>query len=383
MGGAYTALADDPSGTYFNPAGVVHGQEREVSISGNAYYSNTLVYEEAVRGEDFKETASGVIPTFLGGTTKIGKRLALSYAAMTLDSRNIDQNNKFTDISNVVGEVNSFHRTHQENNNLLLAGAGASWMFAESFSLGMSVFYYQRSIVATNHQLVQFNGGAVQTVDQKYTTSNEGGATSAGVQVRMKNFAFGLAWKQFYALTDKTMAFFDVVKQTPNEEGGFENPQVSSVETEIRNFNELETSTARGGIAWIPSPSFLLSADVLFHPGISTPYNAEGGTDLVDTFNYSLGMEGVLGQHLIVRTGVFSNNSGYPILREGGKNQAPHIDYLGGAFGFGWKTKQSDVSIGVVGQFASGKAQIISESTEIQNVKGNSVLYLWSSKFAL
>ena len=36
MGGAYTAISDDPSGLYYNPAGIVYSQGTNVSASANA-----------------------------------------------------------------------------------------------------------------------------------------------------------------------------------------------------------------------------------------------------------------------------------------------------------------------------------------------------------
>ena len=37
LGGAYTAISDDPSGLYYNPAGIVYAQTSNLSASVNAF----------------------------------------------------------------------------------------------------------------------------------------------------------------------------------------------------------------------------------------------------------------------------------------------------------------------------------------------------------
>ena len=37
LGGAYTAISDDPSGAYYNPAGIVFAFDNQISLSVNSY----------------------------------------------------------------------------------------------------------------------------------------------------------------------------------------------------------------------------------------------------------------------------------------------------------------------------------------------------------
>src|SRR4051812_22116956 len=44
LGGAFLAISDDPSGVFYNPAGIVFGFENYISGSANTYTSSKTVY---------------------------------------------------------------------------------------------------------------------------------------------------------------------------------------------------------------------------------------------------------------------------------------------------------------------------------------------------
>ena len=62
MGGAFTALSDDTSGMYYNPAGIVHAQTKSLSASVNAYYSLSKKYSGVIAGADLKRNYSAIVP---------------------------------------------------------------------------------------------------------------------------------------------------------------------------------------------------------------------------------------------------------------------------------------------------------------------------------
>ena len=152
LGGAYTALSDDPSGAYFNPSGLADLKGQSISLSGSAAYANKVVYHKAVKDQDFTEKSEGFFPSFVGGSQKWGS-FGIAYALMNLDARDISQNDKFTEISTEESGARTFHRTHQEDNKLVCGGVGIGSLISGGFALGASVFYYQRSIKGTKFKL--------------------------------------------------------------------------------------------------------------------------------------------------------------------------------------------------------------------------------------
>jgi hypothetical protein len=196
---------------------------------------------------------------------------------------------------------------------------------------------------------------------------------------RTNSYSLGISVKVMQALRNKTTAFFDSLREYPTGSGS--DPDITSIETEVPAFDELNPTLVRTGFACFPSRDLTLSFDLLYHQGVLTPYPVDGGTDLLDTLNYSAGLE--WGKKLILRTGFFTNNSMYPALSADQKNQPPHIDFFGLTFGLGLKDRQAETSVGVAVQTASGEAQILSDSFLIQKVEGVLSMAVWSASYNL
>ena len=97
MGGAFTALADDTSGMYYNPAGIVYAEEKSLSASVNAYYSLSKKYSGVIAGSDLKRNYSAIVPNFFGVQQPIGPvSLGFSYAVPEHSFENMDET--FTDL---------------------------------------------------------------------------------------------------------------------------------------------------------------------------------------------------------------------------------------------------------------------------------------------
>jgi len=63
MGGAYTAVADDPSGLYYNPAGIVFAPGRSFSASVNAFQYSQKEYKDVLGGTAGSENLQTCNPT--------------------------------------------------------------------------------------------------------------------------------------------------------------------------------------------------------------------------------------------------------------------------------------------------------------------------------
>ena len=65
MGGAYTAVSDDATGLYYNPAGIAYTMGRSFSASVNAYYNTEKKYKEVIGGNGWVRTSSSLLPNYL------------------------------------------------------------------------------------------------------------------------------------------------------------------------------------------------------------------------------------------------------------------------------------------------------------------------------
>ena len=66
LGGAYSAIADDPSGLYYNPAGIVYSLGSKLSGSMNAFYQVKKRYEKALGNNDWERNCATLLPNFFG-----------------------------------------------------------------------------------------------------------------------------------------------------------------------------------------------------------------------------------------------------------------------------------------------------------------------------
>jgi long-chain fatty acid transport protein len=369
LGGAYTALSDDPSGSYYNPAGLVHTRDLDVSVSVNSFQVATLKYKNiaALNDQDFEEDSQTIFPSFVGSNYRFGW-LHLAWSYVTLDTKNIDQTTRFSDLSSDTNSLDSYNRTHQEVNTHFLAGLSAGISLGDNFSLGLSSYYYRRSIIASNHQLVRVTTGSFLTSDQKYTTLNEGLLPVFGAMLKFSNFAFGLSVRQGMRLTDNTTLLTDSVSYSTSSTDPV--PQISSTSIAIKTNDEANPLLAQVGAAWLPSKYFLLSCDIEYADGKSDNPHYKGANELQPTFNYAVGTE-LTGKFAFVRLGYFTNNSQFKNPRGDAVNQPTKIDYIGKSVSLGIIRSEFSGDLTLIDQLGTGRAQKLSDDTDIQKVEGH------------
>ena len=374
MAGAFTAVADDPSAVYWNPAGLGLVEKLEVSVSGLGLVHASTRYDEAVDGSPFVERTQTYTPGFFGSSLRIG-RLGLGYGFSALDERNVNQNDSFGNVELVTGETVDYYRTYQESSNLSAIGAGAAYDLFDGLSFGLAASYYRRQSAVSNFQIVSAATGAFTTRNLKYETLNEGLLGTAGLLARAGKFRLGFAWRYPFALSNNT-AISDVLADSPDRDAvpGSTN-RIVSAEGKTSEFDEPAIRTYQLGLAWGTPGVFLLAADVLKH----VPAEKDSVRGLGTIYNYSAGLEAGLGA-LRIRGGVMSNASLYPMPDAEKANQPTSMDFQGFAFGFGLATKTREISVGYVRQIGSGKAQMIADSFAIQNVSGSMENLMLSSR---
>ena len=118
------------------------------------------------------------------------------------------------------------------------------------------------------------------------------------------------------------------------------------------------------GATFLPSKTFLLSADVNY-------YTTDEQYDLAQTIgvlNFSCGMESYVTESLAYRLGGFTNLANTPAIAEGEINQQPHVDLMGLTSSISFLAANSSITLGLQYSKGSGKGQGIGGSTSIQDV---------------
>jgi long-chain fatty acid transport protein len=108
------------------------------------------------------------------------------------------------------------------------------------------------------------------------------------------------------------------------------------------------------GVAWFPSPSLLLSADIDYFTEVK-----DQGVEQVT--NFAIGSEYYLSKNWAMRAGFYTNFANTPQLSDSGVNQNEHIDLYGLTGSVSHFTRNTSVTLGAGYTFGKGKAQIIGQ----------------------
>ena len=374
MGGAFVAVADDPSAIYWNPAGYSLIDRPEVSVSGIGLIQTSTSFDQTISDQPFVERAQSLSPGFVGASLRIG-RFGVGYGLAALDERNVNQNDSFLGVDLVTGESVDYYRTYQEASTLSSAGVGLSYMLADWLSLGVSGAYYRRQTAVSNFQIISGADGAFTSRNLKYETLNEGLLGTAGVMLVSGRMRVGFSLRYPFPLTNNTTVS-DYQVESPGSSGlpGSEN-QISSSEGKSSEMDEPGIRTYQFGMAWRDPGRMLVAVDLIKHAtGL-----AEEARGLQTTYNYSLGAEATFGE-LVLRGGAFSNASLFPVPKVGLANQPTAIDYAGMSWGIGWIRKTREISFSYVSQKGAGQGQLVADSYAIQSVTGALENLLLSSR---
>ncbi len=356
MGGAYTALSNDPVGLLYNPGGSVFSDHNEVSVNTWSAFRSEVIYQGAIRGSDFKESSQARSGGFAGGIFK-HQPFTLGYVVASLDKRNINQDDYFADLSQDDGELKNFTRVHQESNAYDLLGASLGVKFGSNWGLGTLIYIYDRSIESMDYQKVEYNGGRVLTQQTKIKVSNQGMVGILGLRYKGEHWSLGLSIKRGQPVVDKSSLGFISVTQGTSDG----TPQiVATTSDDYTEENEVIPTIARTGLAWHPIKAFLLSLDLQYSSPLVTGTTSPNRRS---TLNYALGMDtgGTLFRFL---AGVYTNNSTFPRNDPNRQQQATHLDYVGQSLGLMFLAQSYDVTLGYVKQVGKGTSQITTSGSK-------------------
>lgn len=377
LGGAYVALSDDPSGAYYNPAGLVFAKDSSLSLSANAFARSSMTYEDAIHGDDFTENAQSLYPNFVGGLNRF-QSLAVAYSYCTLDSRESDQADRFESVSDPSGRLKNYSRTHQEMQKALALGASLALRLGQRLSIGVSQFAYYRSFSAATHQLAELHDSGVLVTDTKYEGRNLGLFTQLGLMLRWRELAFGLAARIPQPLSNDATVHADVIYE-PN--GTTLEPEIGKSDAVSTYFEELMPYSYHLGLAWISQSNWTLSSELIYHAAIRSSDPQSLAPALAATINYSAGLEVKLGL-VALRFGAFSDFALTRTPVAGEVNQPTHVDFQGASTGLGFESRNYEIGLALTKRAGTGQAQIIGGRSSIQKVKAESESLVLGGRYA-
>ena len=366
LGGAYTGVADDASGVFYNPGGLAFAQSNDISGSANAFYSKKVTFKKAFLGvSDFVEESGGTFAPFFGVMQKLDKYLpglVGGFAYYTLDTELKDQD----DLKTNLGALQRFHRAANIRAATFGATGALGYRVSPSLGLGLSFGYVKVD------ELTQVSQAYAITTGPNYLAQS----LRESLIAHAAQLGFGIQWaptaqvslgamvrsgsyasQKYSQVVDKVKVDGGVIDASPATAAS-DNP-LGSMPLEIR-----------AGVAWFASPRLLITSDIDFHEAVSDTsaitknlYTRESVT------NFAIGTEYYLTASIPFRFGLFTNYDATPMPTTSKLGQPDHIDHIGSSVFFAWAQPNSQISAGVVVQKGSGKAQKNNTDSSLQDVE--------------
>lgn len=394
MGGAYAAIADGPEGVYYNPAGLSFSSSSYFSLSANAIQYKMLKYkgiqwDGADKKVDYTRNSFSFIPNFFGFLQK-EKYFTFAFTIACLDSELFDQRDSF--LLHRYGAADTPLETGLNvdfNRQYMVYEAGPSFAFLphKQVSIGFSTL-----VRYTSHKLItqqtEENSGLTGTQLQNlsnYLNENIVSITNQfGVQyMPIKYVSIGYSFSlpldlvNVYSVKKTTVSGFNDNNLTDGNSSSY---QMAS------NYEPNQTATIVSdplfrptflkqtiGIAGFITKSLVVSADLSLYIPIQKVHSDYSVMDPANercfTWNVSTGVEWYITPNFPLRAGFFTDNANTPVIKEGRKNQQDHVNLYGGSISLGYATASMSVNVGVTVSGGVGQAQILADSTDIQELQ--------------
>lgn len=377
LGGAYTAVSDDPSGMYYNPAGIVYAPDTNTSSSSLAYQSKYKTYKDVIGGNDWVRVSSSFVPNFFGVLQPVGDSV---YGLSFVMPEAVDEHQAQTFL-NVPGidasgptTIHDYNIDLDEQDTVYKIGPSFASRFNDSISYGITLYFHSRERLVSVNQVSNLVADPLDSTEYDFSNlqleESEFGIepvfgllwapterSSLGVSVRK---TFILSSKRREECTRQSIIAGTVCGVSYNA-GDYTHVVNSSTNT----YNEPSWET-RIGWALFPNNRDMYSAD----------FNIHYGGDFYTTYNIAAGYEHFFSSRWNTRFGLYTNNAntGTP----GSSNSIEHIDEVGATFSLGRFTRTSSVSVGIAYLTGSGlKAGISDAADGLSNVFTNSTtIYL-------
>lgn len=403
LGGAFTALADDASGLYYNPAGIAFAQSNDISGSGNAYYKKSTEYSNVVMEQDYTETASGMFAPFLGILNKLDRfvpGLVGAFAMYTSDTELLNQNDRWPVVNlGTVGtktqSIQGFHRVVQLRTTTSHIALGAGYRMSGRLSVGFGLRYTTISELSQDFQqsdaVIEDSASGTSTVTQltklyqnsRTSIEAKGLEPSFGVQMALgQSISLGLSARKGAFVSQELTSASDALQTLQVNAAG------AAVVTEVASAADGKSSNPLGkipgevrlGAAWFANPRLMACGDISYYdPATTSPAAYKRNSVL----NYSAGAEYYVTPSVAMRGGFFTNNDSRPSLSTSKYTGGTNVDYKGGSLFAAYIQPNSQISLGAVVQSGAGKAQKVSGSTKLTDVTSSITTFAFAATTSL
>lgn len=363
MGGAYTAISDDASGMFYNPAGIVYVSDRNFSASVNAYSAQTKTYDNVIGGQPFVRKSSALLANYFGIVKPVGNlKIGFSYAVPDAVNEYLSQS-----VNNIPGTVNYDYTINLNNNdNTYNIGPSVAMAINNDLAVGLTLYVHQRETLLIQNQYLAFADGTNHWENSYFKLSETGLRPIIGVTWSpLEKLSLGMSLSKVI-LFDARSTYQNACVDTTSSGCNLNvTPAVSFVVPKISNDSVQRQYPLRValGAAYFANSNLLLSGDFTYHTAVLDPVYG----DKVSTLDVAVGTEYYLSKKWALRAGLFSNVANTPPIVAGSTIIEEHVNLYGGSLSFTRFTGDSSVTMGGNITYGKGDSQITSNKDEVQN----------------
>ncbi|MBP7282955.1 MAG: hypothetical protein KBA66_15335 [Leptospiraceae bacterium] len=434
MGGAYSAISDDVSGTYYNPAGTAFAQNSYYSINASSYNETKVDHKNLFGpGQNYSRKSRNYLPNFIGFIKKAGK-WTYGFSVLNPINQSFDQSDRIT-LPLYRRNISQLDISFTEENFRLLAGPSISYLLTDKLGIGLTTYYmYDSNRTIVNGNENQFNNNVTTVIEQNRRRTS-GIIPVLGLQYMLtEKLSLGLSLRRIY-VTGGNVSYRTNVT-TAGRTGGPSSLIVQSTEDGGALANAFgltilspatyqipQVSEVRFGWAYFSSKKFTISSDLIYTSGykmkiqnntydtrlgvigISDPYANDLRRN--QTLNYSIGIEYFILDNIVLRFGHFTNKSNnheihwreaafFAQYRENSRASSnvaladninytlpekrnQYINLTGYSFGIGLENARNSISLTVIIQNGKGIATIDRNQLPTTSVHRENTIYLSGS----
>ncbi len=384
MGGAYTAIADDASGSYYNPAGIVYSVTGNIQGSMNALHQSITTYKNALGGKyDWVRKSSVLVPSFFGIIKPLGVG-TLGFSWAVPDSVLEDQDQIFYDVNTAVEQftinVNNEGKTY-------VYGPSYAIKFSDQFALGITLYGHYRTQKLINNQIVEFKKtNESDPLDYEWQNAyfqleEHGFKPMVGmIWSPMKKLSLGFTWSKTWVVYSDTRAQI-ACRGAENLPNGSQYGEGSVCQEGLYDLYIAKSTYRRPlphqfklGMAYFANDRLLFSAD--------GAYYTVGDVGTNPVINIALGLEYYMTGKQVLRMGYNSNFANSPVINHQLTDQAEHVDLHTLGMAFTNFSRNSSFTLGVNFSYGEGEAQLFGGETLVQEVEAMTyTVYITASTF--
>ena len=380
LGGAFTALANDPSGVYYNPAGLVDQHRRSVQVSTNLYglevadsffnavgrvadldtvfaelnvIPSAAAYSNVIRADDDGEPISGY---------------GLGVFVPSARSLNVQTFSEIADPGALCTTV-TYNRSLSDRTFLL--GAGHGQRLTPTWSIGAGFYMAYRTFRESEDVACSAGSNRFSTAVTNVNLAVASLLAKIGVKARV-----GHRWRFGATVSSPSVRVFDVATVSVRRGsalGGDNAPEFFARELSGLSADTRIAPEIRLGGAYIVPRRLTLTIDAIFHAGTTynlydLPANETAVRNAITTarrivrnpiVNINAGFEYLFIKEFSTALGLFSNfSSAEPIEGEVGdtfsRDSLPRIHSAGGSLVLGFFSDYTLTRLGVIVSYGEG-----------------------------